>query len=196
MALTYASRTQHHILARHISDLISNFSCDDVRGGEDENFTNSETEDIEYMESRSSVLKQRVQSRDGASNGASGSKRVGSSLRIKTTSKFEPNSENRTRAKFLNNANPSMATGGKETGEGSGALYDETKELFSDEGEGEGEGERGEGEGEEGERTPVSTPLPGTKRPNPFKVCVPSSVVPSLSILLLLLLLLCFYDNR
>ena len=46
-----------------------------------------------------------------------------------------------------------------------------TRELFSDEGE-----EEEEERGSEVEVTPLSTPLPGTKRTNPFKVSIATSL--------------------
>ena len=176
LALTYASRTQHHALARKISDVISNFGrerfSEDER--ENEDLSDFETEsDAAYMENRTSALRQRVQS----GNGTTGSKLVGSSLRIKTVtsniSKFDHRSERQGGSRFLNNAHPTAAKAQPvraEEGEGEGegerdAANEMTKELFSDEGE-EEEVEKGS----EVDDTPSSTPLPGTKRANPFKV--------------------------
>ena len=180
LALTYASRTQHHALARKISDVISNFGRERFSEEERENEDLSDVEiesDAAYMENRTSALRQRVQS----GNGTTGSKLVGSSLRIKTVtsniSKFDHRSERQGGSRFLNNAHPTAAKAQPiraEEGEGEGegerdAANEMTKELFSDEGEGEGE-EEDEEKGSEVDDTPLPTPLPGTKRTNPFKV--------------------------
>ena len=189
LALTYASRTQHHSLARHISDLISNWGQRERLGEEDEDVSDDENEsDAVYMETRTSALRQRVPSGNGTRNGTSSSKLVGSSLRIKTVtsniSKFDHCSEQQGGSRFLNNAHHQKSQNtraeeeesGEEGGEGEGERGGEgeretqnemTRELFSDEGE-----EEEEERGGEVEVTPLSTPLPGTKRTNPFKVSV------------------------
>ena len=190
LALTYASRTQHHTLARNISDLLSNLGREKF-GEENEDLSDFESEtDVVYMENRSSALRQRVQSGNGARNGTTGSKMVGSSLRIKPVTsniKFDHRSERQpSGSRFLNNAHQQTTRKAnskepEEDGEGEGeekeegvgeeregvgeAVNEMTKELFSDEGE-----EEEEERGSEGEGTPLSTPLPGTKKPNPFKV--------------------------
>ena len=192
LALTYASRTQHHTLARHISDLISNWGQGERLGEEDEDVSDDESEsDAVYMETRTNALRQRVPSGNGTRNGTSSSKLVGSSLRIKTVtsniSKFDRCSERQGGSRFLNNAHHQKSrkadsntrveeeeSGEEGEGEGEGERGGEgeretqnemTRELFSDEGE-----EEEEERGSEVEVTPLSTPLPGTKRTNPFKV--------------------------
>ena len=193
LALTYASRTQHHTLARHISDLISNWSQRERLGEDgDEDVSDGENEsDAVYMETRTNALRQRVPSGNGTRNGTSSSKLVGSSLRIKTVtsniSKFDRCSERQGVSRFLNSAHhpTSQKTDsntraeeeesgeegeGERGGEGERETQNEmTRELFSDEGE---EEEEEEERGGEVEVTPLSTPLPGTKRTNPFKVSV------------------------
>ena len=193
LALTYASRTQHHSLARHISNLISNWGQRERLGEDDEDVSDDESEsDVVYMETRTNALRQRVPSGNGTRNGTSGSKLVRSSLRIKTLtsniSKFNRCSERQGGSRFLNNAHhlTSRKTDSNtrleeeesgEEGEGEGERGGEgeretqnemTRELFSDEGEEEEEEERGS----EVEVTPLSTLLPGTKRTNPFKVSI------------------------
>ena len=173
MALTYASRTQHHVLARNISDLIQH------KVNEVTSDSETETEDVAYMESRTSTLKQRVQLRNGANTGMSSSKQAMSSLRIKApTITLKSDQHKQKSGRFLTNANSTTSTNALRPGEKDG-VPNETKELFSDgeedvggKGEGEGEGEGGEGEGREGDsegETQVATALE-TKRANPFKV--------------------------
>ena len=195
LALTYASRTQHHTLARHISDLISNWGQRERLGEDDEDVSDDESEsDAVYMETRTNALRQRVPSGNGTRNGTSSSKLVGSSLRIKTVtsniSKFDRCSERQGGSRFLNKAHHQILQkadsntraeeeesgeegereGGERGGEGERETQNEmTRELFSDEGE---EEEEEEEEERGSEVTPLSTPLPGTKRTNPFKVSV------------------------
>ena len=169
MALTYASRTQHHVLARNISDLIQH------KVNEVTSDSETETEDVAYMESRTSALKQRVQLRNGTNTGTSGSKQAMSSLRITApTITLKSDQHKQKSGRFLTNAHSMTSTNALRLGE-KDDVPNETKELFSDGEEdvgGEGEGEGGEGEGpevdSEGE-TQVATALE-TKRANPFKV--------------------------
>ena len=99
--------------------------------------------DAVYMETRTNALRQMVPSGNGTRNGTSGSKLVGSNLRIKTVtsnfSKFDCCSERQGGSWFLNNAYyPTSRKADSNT---------RPEEEESGEEEGEGEGERG-GEGE------------------------------------------------
>ena len=157
LALTYASRTQHHSLARQISDLISNWGQRERLGEDDEDVSDDESEsDAVYMETRTSALRQRVPSGNGTRNGTSSSKLVGSSLRIKTVtsniSKYDRCSEQQGGSQFLNNAHHPTSRkadsntrpeeesgeeggeGGERGGDGERETQNEmTRELFSDE---------------------------------------------------------------
>ena len=135
LALMYASRTQHHTLARRISDLISNWGQRERLGEEDEDGSD---DDI-YMETRTNALRQRVPSGNGTRNGTSSSKLVRSSLRIKTVTsnilKFDRCSEQQGESRFLNNAHHPMS---RKADSNTRAEEEESGE----EGEGEGERER------------------------------------------------------
>ena len=165
MALTYASRTQHHLLARNIGDLIQQKVNEDDNLNEDD--IESESEDIVYMERRTSALKKRVQLGNGTSSGTSGSKWAVPHLRINPQNQVSKNECGR---RYPSNGHLATSSRGGE-GDEIAAASDETRELFSD-GE---EGERGS-EGEEGGRSPPSTPTPlytetaAIRRANPFKV--------------------------
>ena len=160
----------------------------------DDSESESENEDIAYMERRTNALKQRVQLGNGAVSGTSGSKQAVHSLKIKgpkKTSKFHRNMKEIKQGRFLNNAHPTTSNGGQQRG-GEGEMGEEnsasneTRELFSgsegvgsegeEAGEGEEEGEGSEGGGSEGERSPRCTPVQlstvaaASKRANPFKV--------------------------
>ena len=179
MALTYASRTQHHLLARNISDLIQQ-KANDEDGDLNEVDIESESEDTEYRERRTSALKQRVQLGNGASSGTSSSKWAMPRLRINPRNQVLKNECGR---RYPSNGHLATSSrGGDREGEGDeiAAASDETRELFSDGEEGErgsgGEEEGRDSEGEEGGRSPPSTPTPlytetaATRRANPFKV--------------------------
>ena len=183
LALTYASRTQHHSLARNISDLLQQKATENAP---DSNASDNETEseDVAYTESRTSALKQRVQignGANGANGGTSSSKWAVPSLRIKTasrTSKFDCYVKDDKQGHFLSNAHSTTCNGGSrlcegETGEDTSAV-NETRELFSVSEEVRSGGEDGGGSEEE-ERSPLPTPVQlctGTKRANPFKVSI------------------------
>ena len=185
MALTYASRTQHHLLARNISDLIQQ-KANDEDGDLNEVDIESESEDTEYRERRTSALKQRVQLGNGASSGTSSSKWAMPRLRINPQKQVSKNECGRRYPSNGYLATCSRGDGRKGEGDEIAAASDETRELFSDGEEGsggeeegrdsEGEEEGRDSEGEEGGRSPPSTPTPlytetaATRRANPFKV--------------------------
>lgn len=164
LALTYASRTQHHTLARNISDLLSNLTDSNQAMAEEEEeeeevgLSDIEIErDVAYMENRANVLRQRVQ----LGNGSTRSKRDEASSRMKqTAAKIGRPLE---RPMVPNNAH--QLTAAREEG-----VPNETRELFSDE-----ETEREVEDEAPPTATPISTPLPSLtgKRPNPFKMTTP-----------------------
>ena len=178
----YASRTQHHTLARHVSDLISNQGQQTLSEEEEVSDCDNENDAI-YLEHRASALRQREQLGNGTKTGPAGSKPVRlaglSSLKMKNGGKVDRNPE-KPRRNILNSAHHStaMKDGSNLAEEEEGeegereAAGEMTKELFSDKEE-EEEGGEEDMEQREGEsRRPLLTPTAGTKRPNPFKVCL------------------------
>jgi len=193
LALTYASRTQHVRLARHISDLIQQKSLEEVDSGDEElyygdyyeneaaNATNQNAEeDMEYARNRTETLQQRP--------GTVIKKRpISSSLKLtgsKTLAKFDHYREEIRQGRFLSLASRRAASESQESYHGN----DETKELFSDHDS--EEGEEGRELNEEpavvedletesvGSDVRLGTPpsllalesSSTNKRPNPFKV--------------------------
>ena len=186
MALTYASRTQHLTLARHISELVQRRAVEGGEEGEEEEEEEEEKEegeeDAEYVQSRTEVLKRRAHLENGSVGGASSSKQAVPHLRMKkpkTVSKFDRYMAEIKQGKFLSHSHSTTVDARRRGGEGGGgggggsmneaAAPNETRELFSDsEGEGKVEGEEGGGEsGEEerggsdgeGGRSPLHTPV-------------------------------------
>ena len=193
LALTYASRTQHVRLARHISDLIQQRSLESADSAEEElyhdgdyydneatNPTNQNAEeDVEYARNRTETLQQRP--------GILLKKRpVSTTSKLSGSKKFDHYMEEIRQGRFL-----SLAGTSKRTTNDSQEGYhgnDETKELFSDHESEEG-GEGGMLNGEpaaeddletESVRSDVRLDTPplllalesssSNKRPNPFKV--------------------------
>ena len=193
LALTYASRTHHVRLARHISDLIQQRTLEGFDSGEEEEMydgdyyeTNATTnltnqiaeEDIQYAKSRTERLKQKPD------KPVSSLKLTGS----KTRAKFDRYMEDIKQGRFLSSTSSSSRKATNEIQASEDSNHgNETKELFSDH---ESEGEEGEGvlNGETagvddldtesvGSDTRLDTPpllalenSSVTKRPNPFKV--------------------------
>ena len=186
LALTYASRTQHHSLARHISDLIHT-KASQVEQESSSSDVESESEDKVYMENRTNALKQRVQLGNRAISGTSSSKQAMASLRTKPPNNHHLDKKKRS-IHSLSNAHLTASKQDTRWREGemeAAMASDETRELFSDREEGESGGEemrvRDEGEGVRGvgeETSPPFTPVQlstetaANKRPNPFKVSV------------------------
>ena len=192
LALTYASRTHHVRLARHISDLIQQRALEGFDSGEEEEEvydgdyyeTNATTdltnqiaeEDIQYAKNRTERLKQKPD------KPVSSLKLTG----LKTRAKFDRYMEDIRQGRFLSSTSSRKATNEIQANEDSNH-GNETKELFSDrESEGEEGGEmlNGETVGVEdldtesiGSDARLDTPpllalesSSATKRPNPFKV--------------------------
>ena len=195
LALTYASRTHHVRLARHISDLIQQRTLEGFDSGEEEeeevydgdyyetnattNLTNQiAEEDIQYAKSRTERLKQKPD------KPVSSLKLTGS----RTRAKFDRYMEDIKQGRFLSSTSGSSRKATNEIQASEDSNHgNETKELFSDH---ESEGEEGEGvlNGEAagvddldtesvGSDTRLDTPpllalesSSVTKRPNPFKV--------------------------
>ncbi len=201
LALTYASKTHHSRLARHINELIQKRQLEDDFNGDDEDLSDREEDrladqfadedtDHLYAQSRSASLNQRPQA-TAKPPGAAAAARTSKSSRSETMSKFNRYMEEIKQGKFLSASVPLEGSGVNGEGEVGG---DVTKELFTDS-EGEGEHDGGELNGkstnqnadEDGDSVtsdvrsdtppPSSAPLAtsfkssGIKRPNPFKVC-------------------------
>ena len=194
LALTYASRTQHLRLARHISDLIQQKSIEGFYSDEEESnpigqfdaeCEEGEDLDRKYAQDRSEKLKQgtRITSKtiQHLTKGSSSSTSTGLRKKIALG-----HSSSRFSSKFSNPANVAKQNehsngNNEDTDNEIDIVYNETKELFSDEvdseNEGEGTHECGDDVIDKEEDSPTHTPpytmSSGTgteKRHNPFKV--------------------------
>ena len=192
LALTYASRTQHLRLARHISDLIQQKSIEGFYSDEEESnpigqldadWEEGEDLNRKYAQDRNKKLKQgtRITSKKiqhlkkGITSSTSMRKKIALGH---SSSRFSSNPANASGQDDHSNGNDNDSETEVEK------LYNETKELFSDEAESENEKEAIFGDGDNGDdvldkegdfptHTPPYTLPSGTgseKRHNPFKV--------------------------